>query len=104
MYLATIVVLISAMELGVSENRFACLTEALGISRRTLTRWREWWRSAFTTTLFWKAKSAVFMPPVDTATLPASLLNRFPGATQEAILALLRFLGPITGGASMHAF
>jgi hypothetical protein len=103
-YLATTVVLISAMELGVTANRFACLTTLLGISRRTAARWRGWWRSAFTSTLFWKAASAAIMPPVDTAVLPASLLSRFPGDTREALLALLRYLGPITGGASMQAF
>ena len=103
-YLATTVVLISAMELGVTANRFACLTTLLGISRQTVTRWRGWWRSVFTSTLFWKAASAAFMPPVDAAVLPASLLSRFPGDTREALLAMLRFLGPVSGGASMHAF
>ena len=36
--------------------------------------------------------------------LPASLLERFAGDGAEQLIALLRFLGPITGGASaMHA-
>ena len=105
-YLATTVVLITAMMHGTTENRMALLTEVLGISisPRTLTRWREWWRSAFTTTRFWKAASAAFMPPIDALTLPASLLVSFSGDTRDALVALLRFLGPITGGASMHAF
>jgi len=103
-YLATIVVLITAMVHGTTENRLAHLTEVLGISRRTVARWREWWRSSLTTTRFWKAASAAFMPPIDALTLPASLLERFPGDTRDALVALLRFLGPITGGASMHAF
>lgn len=103
-YLATTVVLITAMMHGTTENRMALLTEVLGISSRTLTRWREWWRSVFTTTRFWKAASSAFMPPIDALTLPASLLERFSGDTRDALVALLRFLGPITGGASMHAF
>ena len=43
---------------------------------------------------------AAFMPPVDIAGLPASLLDRFAGDIAEQLIALLRFLGPITGGAS----
>jgi len=68
--------------------------------RRTLGRWRTWWRSTFTATPIWRAKKAAFMPPADEAALPASLLERFVGAPTEKVLALLKFLGPITGGAS----
>lgn len=39
---------------------------------------------------------ARFMPPLDVALLPAELLARFPGATNEAMLRLLMFLGPLT--------
>jgi hypothetical protein len=43
--------------------------------------------------------------PIDIARLPASLLDRFAGDVSEQLIALLRFLGPLTGGASaMHAF
>jgi hypothetical protein len=67
--------------------------------RRTLGRWRMWWASAFTATPFWRAAKAAFMPPADEACLPASLLGRFAGGAGEKVLALLKFLGPITGGA-----
>jgi hypothetical protein len=43
------------------------------------------------------------MPPVAEEGLPASLLERFAGTLQERLVALLRFLGPITGGAAVHA-
>ena len=53
-------------------------------------------------------------PPIDVAALPVSLLERFAGDPHEQLIALLRFLGPLTGGASceerafgasaMHAF
>jgi hypothetical protein len=34
-----------------------------------------------------------------------SLLDRFAGGVVQKLIALLRFLGPLTGGASaMHAF
>jgi hypothetical protein len=35
--------------------------------------------------------------------LPASLLERFAGGLEVRLIALLRFLGPITGGAAVHA-
>jgi hypothetical protein len=43
--------------------------------------------------------------PIDITALPVSLLKRFAGDARQQLIALLRFLGPLTGGASaMHAF
>ncbi len=101
-YLATVVTLISAMQLGVTATRVRRLSAALGIDRRTLARWRAWWMSTFTATRFWQVASAAFMPPVDCCRLPASLLERFAGDAEERLIALLRLLAPVTGGASMR--
>jgi hypothetical protein len=101
-YLATMVVLISAMLHGATPPRVAQLSQLLGVSRRTVARWPEWWRTAFAQSRFWQAARAAFMPPVDQDRLPASLLERFAGGDAERLLALLRFLAPITGGA-IHA-
>src|SRR5262249_13040690 len=61
--------------------------------------WRTWWRDAFTATPFWQIARASFMPPADEARLPGALLERFAGnSLTERMVALLRFLGPITGG------
>jgi hypothetical protein len=39
------------------------------------------------------------MPPVDEKRIPTALLERFSaGATEKRMIALLRFLGPLTGG------
>jgi hypothetical protein len=38
------------------------------------------------------------MPPVDEARLPATLLERFRGEGAAPLMALLRFIAPITGG------
>ena len=43
---------------------------------------------------------AAVVPPIDVAALPVSLLERFAGDVGEKLIALLRFLGPLTGGAS----
>jgi hypothetical protein len=47
---------------------------------------------------FWQAARAAFMPPVDQTRLPAAMLERFTGSAVERMVALLRFLAPITGG------
>ena len=101
-YLATIVILISAMCNGLTERRLGKLAEAIGVDRRTVARWRTWWLTTFTRMPFWQANSAEFMPPVERDRLPASLLNRFRGDTKEQLLKCLPFLGPITGGVSMQ--
>jgi hypothetical protein len=104
-YLATVVTLISAMLLGTTPARLARLSTVPGIDRRTLARWRAWWRSTFTDGRFAPIAKAVFMPPLQIAGLPVSLLDRFAGDIERKLTALLRFLGPLTGGASaMHAF
>jgi hypothetical protein len=43
---------------------------------------------------------AAFMPPLDLIGVPAALLERFVGEVGEKLVSLLRFLGPLTGGAS----
>ncbi len=103
-YLATVVTLISALMLGTTPSRLARLSVVPGLDRRTLARWRVWWRSAFTNRPFAAVAMAAVVPPLDTAALPASLLKRFAGDVREQLLGLLRFLGPLSGGAAaMHA-
>jgi hypothetical protein len=99
-YLATVVTLISAMLLGTTPARLARLSAMPGIDRRTLARWRSWWRSTFTDGPFASVAKAALVPPLDIADLPVSLLDRFAGDIEQKLTALLRFLGPLTGGAS----
>jgi hypothetical protein len=104
-YLATVVTLISAMLHGTTPARLTRLSIVPGIDRRTLARWRVWWRSAFSVGSFALVAKATFMPQLDIASLPASLLDRFAGDIAEQLIALLRFLAPLTGGTSaMRAF
>jgi hypothetical protein len=104
-YLATVVTLVSALMLGTTPSRLARLSEVAGIDRRTLARWRGWWRSTFTDGPFASVAMAALMPPIDIAALPVSLLDRFAGDLRGQLIALLRFLRPLTGGASaMRAF
>lgn len=116
-YLAAMVVLITVMQHGMTGSRMRRLSEAVGVDRRTIERWRTWWRDSFTASPFWQIARAALMPPVDQDRLPASLLERFsddtswpdtPGMmrllrcssdrSHKQLIALLHFIGPITGG------
>ena len=99
-YLATVVTLISALLLGTTPSRLARLSVVPGLDRRTLARWRVWWRSTFTDGPFAAVAKAAMATPIGIAALPVSLLKRFAGDVREQLVALLRFLGPLTGGAS----
>jgi hypothetical protein len=95
-YLGAVVVLATAMQQGVTPVRAQRLHELLGVSLRTLARWREWWRSAFTQSDFWKETKARFWPPVDASHSPLALLQRFGADERARLVALLRFLAPLT--------
>jgi hypothetical protein len=104
-YLATVVTLISAMLVGTTPFRLARLSAVPGLDRRTLARWRAWWRSTFTDGPFAAVAMAAVVPPIEVAALPVSLLERFAGDLEQRLLSLLRFLAPLTGGGSaMRAF
>jgi len=98
-YLGALVVLVSAMTGGVTERRAAAMRKLVGVSVRTLQRWRAWWLRTFPQTVFWKDACARLAPAVDEAHLPASLLDRFTDPADPAgdgLVACLRFLAPVT--------
>jgi hypothetical protein len=97
-YLATVVVLVAIMRHGASASRVRRMNGAVGIDRRTIERWRTWWRDGLTATPFWQTARAALMPPVEHDRLPASLLDRFAGSAADRLIALLRFIAPITAG------
>jgi hypothetical protein len=101
-YLAAIVVLVAILRHGVTTSRIDRLSQAVGVDRRTVERWRAWWREHLPITPFWQVARAAFMPPIDRERLPASLLERFTGDDADRLVALLRFIGPVTGG-RVHA-
>jgi hypothetical protein len=104
-YLATVVTLISAMLHETTPARLTRLCIVPGLDRRTLAGWRAWRLSIFSAGCFSLAAKATFRPPIDIASLPASLLDRFVGVIAEQLTSLLLFLGPLTGGTSaMRAF
>ena len=81
------VVLIAIMREGATAARMRQLSGLVGVDRRTVERWREWWRDTFTASPFWQIGRAAFMPPVDQDRLPASLIERFTGEAPIVLIA-----------------
>jgi hypothetical protein len=100
-FVGAVVVLASALRHGLTAARVRRLREALGVSRRTLERWRAWWRETFADSPWWRGLRGRFAPPVATATLPRSLLARFGGDGMTPLVKLLELLAPITIGAGV---
>ena len=96
-YLSAVVVLVSAMHHGLTAARYRQLKATLGVSRRTVERWRSWWRSAFASSLFWQWTRANVMPPPCDRELPGSLLDSFTSdELSTRLVCLLRCIAPIT--------
>jgi len=90
-------VLLSAMQSGVTDTLINELQLHLGVARRTLQRWQHWWREIFVGTPFWNLGRGRFMSPIEPAALPKSLLDRFTGQDAQSQLVLcLRFLAPLS--------
>jgi len=96
-YLGMIVILITAMEHGLTPKRRQALIETLDIWPQTLSRWRQWWREIFLTCRCWQAERGHFIPPVDPVQLPGALLGRLTGDNlMQRLCKLLRLLIPMT--------
>ncbi len=96
-YLGALVVLVMAMQHGLSAKRRQQLIEQLDLYPQTLARWRRWWRSIFPVSRCWQANQSHFMPPVDVSQLPGTLLGRLRGADlRHRVCLLLRLLMPLS--------
>lgn len=95
-YLAAVVVLIAALRCGPTPARVRTLEQLVGVNRRTIMRWRQWWTETLVDTPFWRQACGKLMPPVTIAQMPAALLERFAGQSRDRLLALLRWLAPVT--------
>lgn len=95
-YWGFVVVLISAMRHGLTPERMGVLRETLGMDRRTLERWRQWWLEAFVQSPFWKEGRARFSPLLCEKTLPLSLCEAFGVRPRDKLLNLLKWLCPLT--------
>jgi hypothetical protein len=103
-YLGVVVALMSALSRGGRRGCVHYLNQHLGISGRTLQRWRQWWCHEFVHSRFWQVARARLSPPVRESALPNSVLERFSGGRlSRRLIRLLDWLSPITTGAAAVA-
>jgi len=95
-YLSVVVTLLTTLRCGATPVRVARLRAAVGVDERTLRRWRRWWQVRFAQSRFWRAARGRFVSPVQSHQLPASLLERFGGELGDRLVALLRFVAPLS--------
>jgi hypothetical protein len=97
-YLASVVVLVSAMRQSPTPRQIAHLTRVFGASRRTIARWRDFWQELFPRSPFWKIARGRLAPVIEVDLLPRALTEAFLGDGElwPGWGKLLRFLSPIT--------
>ena len=96
-YLGVIVILITALEHGLSPKRRHQLIETLDIWPQTLSRWRTWWREVFPASRCWQQTKGNFIPPLAPCQLPGELLGRLSGEDLlRRLCHLLGLLGPVS--------
>ena len=62
------------------------------VPRRTVARWRSYFRESFPLSRLWRERHPHLLPPVREALLPGSLLERFGTERGQALLGALSFL------------
>ncbi len=96
-YLGVIVILITALNHGLSPKRRQQLFDQLDINPQTFYRWLKWWREVFPMSRCWQSARGRFMPPVDTHQLPGALLGGFTGqGLKQRLCQLLQLLLPLS--------
>jgi hypothetical protein len=96
-YLGVLVVLISALEGGLSARGRRQLVDTLEVPAQTLWRWQRWWREVFAEGPWWRLERAQFIPPIAAARLPGALLARLGGADlSQRLVRLLWLIAPVT--------
>jgi len=92
-FFGLVVVLVPILREGLTPERFRRLQEQLGVSRRTVLRWRRFWQEIFPASRQWPRALAELVP-VDRDRLPGSLLAAFTGvaAGRDRLVSALRWL------------
>jgi hypothetical protein len=88
------VLLLPVLREGPTAQRLSRLEEVFAVSRRTLLRWRRWWREVVPASRFWQARSGDWTLPVAPEALPGSLIAAFShlAPASQRVLAVLRWL------------
>ena len=97
-FLGAVVIVVSAMRQGLKPHRVRELSKRFGVDRRTIARWKVFWRELVPQTPFWKIARARLNPADNDKPLPLALLDAFVRrhAPRADWGRLLCFLAPIT--------
>ena len=96
-YLGVVIILITALNHGLSHRRRLQLCDELDIKPQTFYRWLTWWRETFPASRCWQSVRGLFMPPVNSVKLPGSLMSRFTGIDlQRRLCQFLQLLLPLS--------
>lgn len=96
-HLGVVIILVTALNHGLSHRRRQRLFDQLDINPQTFYRWLRWWREVFPSSRCWQSARGYFIPPVDSVELPGSLLRRFTGnGLKQRLCQFLQLLLPLT--------
>lgn len=96
-FFAVVLLLVPILRDGMTAARFRRLESELPVSRRTVLRWRRFWRDQFPTTWSWLALRGA-VPDLPRASAPGSLLDAFSGVEvgRDRVIAVLCWLSDST--------
>ena len=97
-FFGVVVLLVPILREGLTPARFRRLEEELPVSRRTVQRWRRWWRETVPETTWWRlTRSRLSDSPGMAAALPSALMDAFALLPEAAdrTLAVLRLAAPL---------
>lgn len=102
-YLSVVVVLAGLLLQGETPWRVEHLSQKLGVSRRTLGRWRTWWRERFAQTDTWRRLRGRLSGLAPHETHPKSVLSRLQGETISGrVIALMKLLAPMSASVAIR--
>jgi hypothetical protein len=101
-FFAVVVLLLPVLREGPTPTRLSQLEQVFAVSRRTLLRWRRWWREVFAQSRAFAAWRGRFAEPVASEALPGSLLAVMSAGVQgeQGVIALLALLAPLTSASA----
>lgn len=99
-FFGVLVLLIPILREGATPERVRRLETRFGVSRRTLYRWRRWWRETVPRSRWWQQQRGRFAGAVDGKALPGCLLGAFGDIEliADGLVAALKLLASLPAG------
>lgn len=103
-FFSVVVLLLPILREGPSPVRLRRLEQHFSVSRRTLYRWRLWWREMVPRSRWWQGKRGQWETPVDPEQLPGSLLAVYTHIEppDDRVIAVLKRLASFSGCQAEH--